>query len=294
MATAKTPAALRIISTEKAAGYKIAGHPEHPMRVLKTLGHLKSILPPDNFEEPEPAPLESVKSVHGAALIEAVSQEVFIDPDTPGAPGIFACSLLSAGAALQAAAESLQGKRVFSLMRPPGHHASPDQGMGFCYFNSMAIAVQNLIQSGLARKIAILDLDCHHGNGTEAFCFGKNGFLYLSLHQFPAYPGTGAKSFANCLNYPLPPGTVAMDYLPVLEKALSKIRDFKPDLIGVSMGFDTYEKDPLTQFGLKKQDYKILGQKLKELDLPQFTLLEGGYHSDLPELVEGFLTGWAP
>jgi acetoin utilization deacetylase AcuC-like enzyme len=292
MVSAKIPSSLKIFSTEKAAGYKIAGHPEHPMLVLKTLDHLKKSLPTSSFEEPQAASLESIERVHGADLIDAVSREAFLDPDTPGAPGIFACSLLSAGAAAQAARESLGGAPVFSLMRPPGHHATPDQGMGFCYFNSMAVAIQDLIHSGLARKIAVMDLDCHHGNGTEAFCFGKNEFLYVSLHQSPAYPGTGLSSSGNCLNYPLPPGTRAVDYFTVLEKAMGKVRDFKPDLIGLSMGFDTYEKDPLTQFGLKKIDYESLGQKMRELRLPQFALLEGGYHSDLPELVETFLTGW--
>jgi acetoin utilization deacetylase AcuC-like enzyme len=292
LAAAKAPVSLKIISTEKAAGYKIAGHPEHPMRVLKTLGHLKSILPASSFEEPEPAPLEAIRRVHSAGLLDTVSKEGFLDPDTPGAPGVFACSLLSAGAALRAARESLKGSAVFSLMRPPGHHATPDQGMGFCYFNSMAIAVQDLLQSGSAKKIAVVDLDCHHGNGTEAFCFGKGELLYVSLHQFPAYPGTGGQSFGNCLNYPLPPGTGAVDYFKVLEKALAQVRDFKPELIGLSMGFDTYEKDPLTQFGLKMADYQTLGRTLKTMNLPQFALLEGGYHSDLPGLVEAFLTGW--
>jgi acetoin utilization deacetylase AcuC-like enzyme len=283
---------LRILSTEKAAGYKILGHPEHPMRVLKTLEHLKKILPAGIFEEPAPADLDLIRRVHAAPLVEAVQAEEFLDPDTPGAPGTYAASLLSAGAALQAARDCLKGGLVFSLMRPPGHHATPARGMGFCYFNSMAVALQGLSDLKLARKIAVLDLDCHHGNGTEAFCFGKDSFLYVSLHQSPAYPGTGQQSFGNCLNYPLAPETGEGDYFPVLEKALQKVRDFKPDLIGISMGFDTYEKDPLTQFGLKVPDYRTLGRMMKEMKMPQFALLEGGYHGDLPLLVETFLTGW--
>jgi len=284
---------LKILSSEKAGAYRVAGHPEHPFRILRTLEFLRKNLAPSVFAEPEPAPLEKITAVHSPELAAAVGREEFLDPDTPGAPGIYACSLLSAGSALQAARESLEGGRVFSLMRPPGHHATPDRGMGFCYFNSMAVAVQDMVSRGLAKRVAVLDLDCHHGNGTEAFCFGKSQFLYVSLHQFPAYPGTGRQSFANCLNYPLAPGTKEGEYFPALEQALGRVRDFKPDLIGISIGFDTYHQDPLTQFGLVRPDYQTMGRMVRELEIPQFALLEGGYHGDLPFLVEAFLTGWA-
>ncbi|MGH7738986.1 MAG: histone deacetylase family protein [bacterium] len=284
---------MKIFSTEKAGAYQTWGHPEHPDRVLKTLRWLKQTLPSDVFQEPKPAPLESIRRVHSAELVEAVSQELFLDPDTPGGSGVYAASRLSAGAAIQAAETALGGSKAFSLMRPPGHHATPDQGMGFCYFNSMAIAIEAVAGSGKARKIAVLDLDCHHGNGTEAFCRGRKPFLYVSLHQSPAYPGTGQVSFDNCLNYPLPPGTRMRDYQTVLDKALKKLTAFKPDLLGISMGFDTYEKDPLTQFGLRREDYAALGRVLNDLKIPQFALLEGGYHGDLPELVEIFMEGWA-
>src|SRR5579871_119967 len=207
---------LKILSTVKAGGYDIPGHPEHPLRVLRSLEHLKAILPASAFEEPSAAPLEKIRAVHTEAVVKVVQKEGYFDPDTPGAPGVLECSLLSAGAALQAAAESLGGTKVFSLMRPPGHHATPGSGMGFCYFNSMAVAIQDLIQQKLARRVAVLDLDCHHGNGTEDFCLGKEGLMYVSLHQFPAYPGTGRQSRANCVNYPLPPGTEEGDYFPAM------------------------------------------------------------------------------
>ncbi len=283
---------LKVISTTKAAKYDIPGHPEHPLRVLRSLEHLKSILPAPSFEEPAPAPLEKIKAVHTDGVVKVVQKEGYFDPDTPGAPGVLECSLLSAGSALQAAAESLKGTKIFSLMRPPGHHATPDSGMGFCYFNSMAVAIQDVVQQKLAQKVAVLDLDCHHGNGTEDFCFGKEEFLYVSLHQFPAYPGTGRQSKANCINYPLAPGTEEGDYFPAMEGALKRMGAFQPDLVGVSMGFDTYEKDPLTQFGLRKKDYRAIGKLLKAFNLPMFALLEGGYHDDLPYLIEEFLTGW--
>lgn len=283
---------LKVLATPKAGQYEIPGHPEQPARILRSLKHLQSILGPSVFEQPLKAPLEKIEAIHSSRLIETVQQEGYFGPDTPGAPGIYEASLLSAGAALQAAMESLEGKQVFSLMRPPGHHATPGRAMGFCYFNSMAVAVEDLLRQKKARKVAVLDLDCHHGNGTEEFCLERPELLYVSLHQFPAYPGTGRQSRGNCLNYPLPPGTQETDYFQAVDLALEKVRHFKPDLVGVSMGFDTYEKDPLTQFGLVARDYLVLGKKLRELDLSAFTLLEGGYHDDLPILIEKFLEGW--
>ena len=283
---------LKILSTPKAGLYDISGHPEQPARVLRSLEYLKTILPASVFEEPVPAPIAKIQAVHGISLVNLVQAEGYFDPDTPGGPGIYASSLLSAGAALQEAEESLKGTPTFSLMRPPGHHATPQQAMGFCYFNSMAVAIQDLLRQGKAKRIAVLDLDCHHGNGTEDYCLGKEGLMYVSLHQFPAYPGTGRQSKGNCVNYPLAPGTKEGDYFPALDGALKKIMAFKPDLVGVSMGFDTYEKDPLTQFGLTRKDYHKIGMVLKSLHVPVFSLLEGGYHDDLPILIEEFLAGW--
>ena len=283
---------LKILSTEKAGLYNVPGHPEHPMRVLASLRHLQTLLPASVFEEPTAISLEKVRAIHSELVIQTVQNESHIDPDTPGAKGIYQTSLLSAGSALRAAEEALQGISAFSLMRPPGHHATPGQSMGFCYFNSMAVAVNDLIQTQKAKRIAIFDLDCHHGNGTEAFCLGKPEYLYVSLHQAPAYPGTGLSSRDNCLNFPLPPGTKEGVYFPAMEKAMEKIRVFKPDLVGVSMGFDTYERDSLTQFGLKQSDYLRIGQMLKSMNVPMFTLLEGGYDRDLPVLIETYLTGW--
>ena len=284
---------LLILSTPKAGAYEVSGHPERPARVLASLGHLRNILPSNIFQEPKPADLEKIRAVHGPLLIGGVEKESYFDPDTPGGPGVYAASLLSAGAAIQTAEKSLEGKRAFSLMRPPGHHATPNRAMGFCYFNSMAVAIQDMVRRDLAKKITVLDLDCHHGNGTEDFCREKESFQYVSLHQFPAYPGTGLKSRGNTWNYPLDPGTREKEYFGALESALKEVRRFKPDLIGLSMGFDTYEKDPLTQFGLVRKDYVQIGKAIRNLETPLFTLLEGGYHDDLPFLIEDFLAGWA-
>jgi acetoin utilization deacetylase AcuC-like enzyme len=232
-----------------------------------------------------------VEAVHGKDQVERVRQELPLNPDMPGGKGVFATSLLSAGAAYQAAELALQGKTPFSLMRPPGHHATPEESMGFCYFNSMAITLNRLYKEGKIKRAGVLDLDCHHGNGTEEFCFEKSPYLFISLHQTPCYPGTGLESRGNCRDYPLAPGTKSGTYFTAMEKAMEEIRRFKPDLVGISMGFDTYEQDPLTDFGLVQKDYYAMGQKVTELGFPAFSLLEGGYHRDMPVLIEEYLAG---
>jgi len=286
------PPKLLVVTTEACGDYEVPGHPEHPQRVLATLKHLRGFLPDELFVEPKNAVKEDILSVHRQSVWDMVEREEYLDPDTPGAEGIFPAALASAGAAIDAGRAAIDGRAAFSLMRPPGHHATPASGMGFCYFNSIAVAAQHLVTSARANRVAILDLDCHHGNGTEAFCLGRPAFLYTSLHQFPCYPGTGSKSTDNCLNWPLAPGTREGDYFPALDHALDRIRKFQPDLVGVSMGFDTYEHDPLTQFGLKRRDYFKIGKAVQSIDIPTFGILEGGYHDDLPVLIEEYLAGW--
>lgn len=292
MAESNPSSPFRVITSARAAAYDAPGHPEHPGRLIASRRRLLSLLPADVFVEAEEAPLAAIRRVHTEAQVRAVASETGLDPDTPGPPGSYAASRLAAGAALQAARFALSGVPAFSLMRPPGHHASPGRGMGFCYFNSAAVAAEAVRAEADVRRLAFLDLDCHHGNGTQDFVFGRLEYLYVSLHQFPGYPGTGYTSAGNARNYPLPPGTRIEEYRPALEGALKAVRDFSPDLVAVSMGFDTYEKDPLTQFGLKRGDFRVLGGAVRELGFPAFALLEGGYHDDLPELIEEFLEGW--
>jgi len=282
---------LAILTSLQSTQYHIPGHPEHPNRILRSLNHLQKILAPDLFLEPSPIPLSDVEAVHGKGQIEHVRRELPLDQDTPGVKGIYEASLLSAGAAYGAALLALEGRIPFSLMRPPGHHATPRESMGFCYFNSMAVTLNKLVAEGKIRRAAVLDLDCHHGNGTEEFCFKKDPFLCISLHQYPCYPGTGLESLGNCRNYPLAPQTREGVYFPVMEKAMEEIRRFKPDLVGVSMGFDTYEQDPLTDFGLTQKDYYVMGKAVSTLGFPVFSLLEGGYHRDMPVLIEEYLAG---
>ncbi len=278
---------MKIVFSEKCLEYCAPTSPEFPKRVSIPFEYLSR----KNFQfvKPEPCSDEDLRFCHTGRLIETVRTGNFSDPETPALPGIFGYAKLAVGAAIKAAALALQGEKTFSLMRPPGHHAEKDQLGGFCYFNNIAIAAVNSLRA--AKKVAIVDTDCHHGNGTEDIVFGNRNIFYVSLHQSPLYPGTGLKSRGNCLNYPLPPGTDEKIYLSVLEKALSEIKKFKPSIIGISAGFDTYKEDPLANISLEKESYRKIGEMIKDLNKPVFSVLEGGYSHDLAECIYQFVSG---
>jgi acetoin utilization deacetylase AcuC-like enzyme len=197
----------------------------------------------------------------------------------------------SARAAIETARTALCGEPAVSLMRPPGHHATRDRAMGFCYFSNVAIATLDALQNGTER-VAIWDFDGHHGNGTEAIVAHNARIRFASVHQFPAYPGTGAKSFANIDNYPVAPFTPRNEIGKIAERSLEKLITFKPDLVLVSAGFDAYVRDPLLQLTLEGDDFAEFGQRLSKINVPVAVALEGGYSNELPELVDAFLTAW--
>jgi len=180
--------------------------------------------------------------------------------------------------------------------------------MGFCYFSNVAVAaLEALAGVGIAdatadqpplptakvERIAIWDFDGHHGNGTEAIMVNNERIRFASIHQFPAYPGTGAKSFSNIDNYPIAPYTPRELILEIARRSLDKLMDFEPDLLLVSAGFDTYARDPLLQLTLEREDLATFGKWLRDIDVPVAVMLEGGYSNDLPELIDAFLTVWA-
>ena len=272
--------------------YSMPGHPERPQRIERTVPMLKARHPDWEWREPaaasEPALLRAHSSEHLARIKNAAHD---FDADTPAYPNIYQHALRSAGAAIDAAHAALKGERAFSLMRPPGHHATRDQAMGFCYFSNIAIAALDALEHG-AERVAIWDFDAHHGNGTEDIVAGNSRIAFASIHQFPAYPGTGAKSFDNIDNYPVAPGTPREEHVDVAKRALQKLLRFKPDLLLVSAGFDAYARDPLVQMTLEEEDFAVFGERLQKIGIPVAVILEGGYSDDLPELIDAFLKGW--
>jgi acetoin utilization deacetylase AcuC-like enzyme len=273
--------------------YSVPGHPERPARITRTVSLLKDRHPKWDWQEPRAASRQELLRSHSAEHIANIKNpHADFDPDTPAYANIYDYALKSAGAGIEVSRAALRGERAFALMRPPGHHATRDRAMGFCYFSNIAVATLDALENG-AERVAIWDFDAHHGNGTEAIVAHNKGIRFASIHQFPAYPGTGAKSFANIDNYPIASQTPRNEHCDVCRRALARLLSFKPSLILVSAGFDAYARDPLVQMALEQEDFATFGQWLREIDIPVGAILEGGYSDDLPELIDAFLTSWA-
>ena len=281
-----------ILHDARCAEYSAPGHPERPARIARTVPLLKDRHSHWEWQKPNPAAETALLRAHSpehAARIREPAGD--FDADTPVYRNIYDHALRSAGAAIDVARAALTGERAFSLMRPPGHHAMRDRPMGFCYFSNIAIAALDALDHG-AERVAIWDFDAHHGNGTEEIVAHNPRIAFASLHQFPAYPGTGAQSFDNIDNYPIAPYTPRQEHVEVAKRALEKLLQVKPDLLLVSAGFDAYSGDPLVQMTLEREDFATFGQWLQEVDVPVGAILEGGYSDDLPELVDAFLSAW--
>lgn len=280
-----------IIHSPRCLEYAAFGHVERPERVSTTAALLRQAA--HEWLTPSPCAVADILRVHDEALVRAVQTGDYDDADTPHFPNIYELARLAAGAAILAAETALAGRPSFSLMRPPGHHATRDRVMGFCYFNNLAIAVAKVLADSAAKRVAIVDFDCHHGNGTEDIVAGDERVLFVSLHQSPCYPGTGLASRGNIRNFPLPPGTQPAEYLAVLDRALDAVRTFQPEMLAISAGFDAYRDDPITQMGLEMETFGEIGARLAALGGRQFAVLEGGYAPELPVGVAAFVEGWS-
>lgn len=283
---------MKIITDSNCTGYSRAGHPERPARVARTVEKLRAQTElPIVWANPGPCEDTSILRAHSADLLASLTSVQDFDADTPAYPGIANYARTSVGAALEAMRCARNGETVFSLMRPPGHHATRNQIMGFCFLNNIAIAALEALATGI-KRVAIFDFDVHHGNGTEDILQDVKGAAFFSIHQYPYYPGTGGSNVgANCFNYPVPPSLPRPEYRRVFSTALGELKKFKPELVGVSAGFDAYARDPLAQETLEVEDFHWLGEQIRGLGVPAFSLLEGGYSRDLPELIFSYLKG---
>ncbi len=272
--------------------YATPGHPERPARVADTMARLRRPGSRIEWREAGPAGEEALRAAHTAAHLARLEVPRAFDADTAHHPGIERIARLGAGGALAAMEQARAGRPAFCLMRPPGHHACADRAMGFCYLNNIAVAALAAQAGGVAR-VAVWDFDAHHGNGTEEILRGREGLLVASVHQHPGYPGTGAATEGNCLNFPVVPGTPAERHVEVLRRSWEAVLAFAPELVLVSAGFDAYRGDPITELCLERDDFLELGSWIHQAALPAAAVLEGGYSDDLPGLVEAFLEGWA-
>lgn len=285
---------MTIITDPRCTSYETPGHPERPARIRDTVELLRAQTElPVRWASPLAAPEPVIHRAHVTRHIHRLESPMDFDADTAYHDGIAERARASVGAGLAALDYALTGQPNFSLMRPPGHHATSTQAMGFCYFNNIAIAALEA-HARTGKRVAVYDFDVHHGNGTEEILMNRPGVAFYSIHQSPCYPGTGNRNVGhNCFNYPVAPMTPRKEYRRVLQGALDNLLKFKPDIIGVSAGFDAYVQDPIAQETLAVEDFHWLGQQLGGLGLPMFSLLEGGYSSDLPELIFAYLKGIA-
>ena len=280
-------------------GHDTGPHPENPGRLRAVHAELARV---DLLDGRTDVPFgeatdEQLGRVHGAAYLDglrAVSGTGggSLDPDTIVRPDSLAVSRLASGAAIAATDAVLAGvvPRAFVLVRPPGHHATPDRGMGFCLTNHVAVAAAHARAAGVGR-VAILDWDVHHGNGTQDIFYADGTVLYASLHQHPAYPGTGAATETGTgagrgatVNVPLPWGTRDGPYLAAFDDhVLPRLRAFRPELVLVSAGFDAHREDPLAGLELTGAAFAALAERVVGV-AAEFAggrlvaVLEGGYH----------------
>ena len=263
------------------------GHPERPERLAVLLEHQ------DVWSEGRAATVEELQLCHTAEhveLVRAVEDQVWLDGDTVCTATTFEAAVLAAGTAIEAA---LRGG--FALVRPPGHHALGDRAMGFCIFNNVAVAARAAQQRLGLERVAIVDFDVHHGNGTDAIFREDDSVLFVSLHQWPFYPGTGGPDdqAETTINVPLAAGSGDAEYLEAFDRVVRPaVEVFEPELLLVSAGFDAHADDPLGGMSVSDDGFRELARRCRALPGRLAAVLEGGYSLEtLPRLVDAALEG---
>ena len=271
------------------------GHPERIDRVKVVNEGLKKINSNNlTWLKPKPFDLTYLSLAHTSNYLQKLEEtfpkegSVFLDGDTLVCPGSKQAALDAVGSVLLAIDEVMNKNysNAFCSIRPPGHHAESDKAMGFCIYNNVAIGAHYLIHKYKAKKVAIIDFDVHHGNGTQDIFYNNEKVLYISTHQYPYYPGSGSDKetgkFNNILNIPLEAGTTAEQFLNAYENVLKKLKEFKPEFLLFSAGFDAHIDDPLAQLRLSSEDFYHLTKRTLEVSKSMFngnvvSILEGGY-----------------
>ena len=276
-----------------------AGHPECPARLDAIGDHLMAtgldlaLLQRD----PPLATLEQLERAHTAGYVmqiqdllqrvKADGEPRHVDPDTVACPATLQAALRAAGAAVAATDDVIAGRahNAFCAVRPPGHHATRDAAMGFCFFNNVAVAARHALDVHGLQRVAVIDFDVHHGNGTEDIVAGDERILMCSFFQHPLYPYSGTEPLGtNMVNVPVPPYSRGPKVREVIEASwLPRLEAFRPEMIFISAGFDAHREDDLGQMGLVEADYEWMTQRLVEVARTHaqgriVSCLEGGYH----------------
>ena len=271
------------------------GHPEKIDRVTAVINNFKRL---DNknliWKKPTKFDQSFLINTHSSEYIDLVSKSfpenglAFLDGDTVVSPGSKDATKDAVGSIITAidGVQNKDFKNAFCAVRPPGHHAEKDKAMGFCIYNNVAVGANYLIEKYKYNKVAIIDFDVHHGNGTQDIFYNNEKVLYISTHQYPYYPGSGSEKekgkFNNVFNIPLEAGTTAEEYLNAYEHVLKKLKEFKPEFLLFSAGFDAHIDDPLAQLRLNSEDFYQLTKRTLDV-VKSFcngnvvSILEGGY-----------------
>jgi len=278
------------------------GHPEKIDRVTAVIDNFKKI---DNkaliWKKQTKFDQSFLTNTHSSKYIDLVGKSfpktglTYLDGDTVVSPGSKKATQDAVGSIIAAidGVQKQEFKNAFCAVRPPGHHAEKEKAMGFCIYNNVAVGANYLIQKYNYSKVAIIDFDVHHGNGTQDIFYDNEKVLYISTHQYPYYPGSGSKNETgnhnNILNIPLDAGTTAKEYLNAYEYVLKKLKTFKPEFLLFSAGFDAHIDDPLAQLKLQSEDFYTITKRTLEISKlfcngNVVSILEGGY--DLKALQE--------